>query len=88
MLAGLALLRQNGRMLLRLDELDELEFAEPDSERSGSRNGEGDGLIAFLICPRPAARLSGHGLKSGTAPAKVISWSEPAETEPKLKDMG
>ena len=37
MLAGLALLRQNGRMLLRLDELDELEFAEPDSERSGSR---------------------------------------------------
>jgi len=46
------------------------------------------GLIAFMICPRPAARLSGHGLKSGTAPAKVISWSEPAETEPKLKDMG
>jgi peroxiredoxin len=41
---GWQLLRQNGRMLLRLDEmenrLDELEFGEPDQEPHQSRDGE------------------------------------------------
>src|SRR5204863_10021397 len=43
---GWQLLRQNGRMLLRLDEiekrLEELEFGEPDVQSNGSHSEESD----------------------------------------------
>jgi peroxiredoxin len=63
------LLRQNGRMLLRLDELekrlDELEFAEP-GEPSDSRNGEGDRANRFNDRSLARSKIKRDGLKAGT----------------------
>src|ERR1051325_3744140 len=52
---GWQLLRQNGRILLRLDELerrlDEMEFGEPDDAPRGSRREEADSENSELRTP-------------------------------------
>jgi peroxiredoxin len=74
---GWQLLRQNGRMLLRLDELekrlDELEFAEPneesqqnrDGEAANQNNGETDLTNRFRNRSLARSKLKRDGLKAG-----------------------
>lgn len=90
---GWQLLQQNGRLLLRVEELerrlDELEFDEPDSHQSeesgvqseGSRATNGDGRAdRFSRHSLARSRIKRNGLKAGT-PA-------PDFTLPRLDDQG
>lgn len=67
---GWQLLRQNGRMLLRLDELEkrlyEFEFAET-GEPTDSRNGESDRANRFNNRSLARSKIKRDGLKAGTA---------------------
>ncbi len=59
---GWQLLRQNGRVLLRLDELekrfDELEFWEPDDELSSSQSNEVDSGNSEIRSAKPGVDQS------------------------------
>src|SRR5262245_34310542 len=66
---GWQLLRQNGRILLRLDEiekrLDEIEFGEPDSQVNGASEGD-DRANRFGNHSLARSKIKRDGLKAGT----------------------